>query len=100
MLRHIVMFRLSDQAEGKTKEENAKKIKKVLDKLPEKIEQIREYEVGINISESDSAADLVLISSFESEDELGTYRVHPDHIEALEFIKRVVSESRVVDYHV
>jgi hypothetical protein len=100
MIKHIVMFKLKDEAEGNRKEENARKIKEILDALPKKISQIKLYEVGINISESPSAADLCLVSGFQSVDDLNKYRVHPDHQKALDFILKVIDESRVVDYEI
>lgn len=100
MIKHIVMFRLKDEAEGNTKEENARRIKDILDALPDKIQQIKLYEVGINFADSPSAADLVLISGFMSKEQLDEYRVHPEHKKALDFILKVIEESRVVDYEI
>jgi hypothetical protein len=100
MIKHIVMFKLKPEAEGKTKEENARQIKSVLDALPENIAQIKLYEVGINFSESPSAADICLVSGFQSVEELNEYRIHPEHQKALDFILKVIDESRVVDYEI
>ena len=100
MIKHIVMFRLKEEAENESKEVNARKIKEILDALPGKIDQIKLYEVGINIADSPSAADIVLISGFDSVDELNEYRVHTEHKKALDFILKVIDESRVVDYEV
>jgi hypothetical protein len=100
MIKHIVMFRLKDEAEGSSKRENALKIKDILDALPHKIKQIKLYEVGINFADSPSAADISLISGFVNIKELNEYREHPDHQKALEFILKVIDESRVVDYEV
>ncbi len=100
MIKHIVMFRLKEEAEGNSKAVNAKKIKDILDALPHKIQQIKLYEVGINFAVSPSAADLVLISGFISVKELDEYRKHPAHQKALDFILKVIDESSVVDYEV
>jgi len=100
MIKHIVMFRLKAEAEGNTKVDNSKKIKEILEALPDKISQIKLYEVGINFSELPSSADICLISGFHSVEELNEYKKHPDHQKALEFILKVIDESRVVDYEV
>ncbi len=97
MIRHIVMFRLKEEAEGADKSENAAKIKQILEKLPPEIEEIKFYQVGVNFADSPAASDLVLVSDFASVEELNSYRGHPKHVQALEFIKKVVSETRVAD---
>ena len=98
MIKHIVMFRLKDFAEGVDKKENARKIKAMLDELPTKMEEIKHYEIGVNITDSERASDIVVISSFDSMEALKAYSQHPEHIKAVEFIKKVNLESRVVDF--
>ncbi|MBD3616101.1 MAG: Dabb family protein [Gracilimonas sp.] len=100
MIKHIVMWKLKDVAEGKTKAENAEIMKKMLEDLPSKIEELKSAEVGINILEGDSDAicDVVLTVSCESEKDLQVYAAHPDHQKAVSFIKKAVKERRVVDY--
>jgi len=100
MIKHIVIFKLKDQAEGCTKEENAVKIKSILDSLPGKIEQIRDYEVGIDINKSERAFDIALYSSFDSLEDLQIYAKHPAHLEVVDFIMKVRIEGKVVDYEV
>ncbi len=100
MLKHIVMFNLKDEAENAKKVENVQKIKEILESLPAKINQIKLYEIGVNTSNSSSAADLVLISGFDSLTTLSVYREHPEHQKALKFIIKVIEELRVVDYEV
>lgn len=94
------MFRLKGQAEGATNIDNTLKLKRMLEELPSKIDQIKLYEVGINIADSPSASDIVLISGFESVESLNEYRVHPEHVKVLEFVRKVTDEARVVDYEV
>lgn len=93
MIKHIVSFKLKDDAKGK-----ATLIKEVLDSLPNKIAQIKYFEVGINISESPAAYDIVLISEFLNQKELHEYHIHPEHIKATDLIKLHRTSSMVVDY--
>jgi len=88
----------NDNAEGLSKHENAKKIKILLDSLPAKIDQIREYEIGINIKESERASDIVVLSAFDSLEDLGAYSSHPEHRKAVEYILKVSCETRAVDF--
>lgn len=100
MIKHVVMWKLKEVAEGKTKDENAETMKKLLEGLPNKIEELQKVEVGINVLEGsgDAICDLVLTVSCENQDALKAYAVHPDHQKVVSFIKKVVSERRVVDY--
>ena len=100
MIKHIVIFKLKDHAEGCDKAENAVQVKTMLDRLPGKIEQIRDYEVGIDINKSERAFDIALYSSFDSLEDLQIYAKHPAHLEVVDFITKVRIEGKVVDYEV
>lgn len=98
MIKHVVMFRLRDEAEGHSKEENLITLKEKLEKLPDLINTIVGYEVGITYNHSDRASDIVIISSFKSKEDLRYYSAHEEHKKVLEYILKVQSEVRVVDY--
>ena len=53
MMKHIVMWRLKDEAAGATKEENALKLKDSLESLTDKIPSLKE--TSIVIAEEDPA---------------------------------------------
>jgi len=100
MIKHVVMWKLKEIAEGKTKAENGETMKKLLEDLPNKIEELVRAEVGINILEGkdDAICDVVLTIECETEEDLQAYAEHPDHQKVVSFIKKVVDERRVVDY--
>ena len=98
MLKHIVMWKLKDFAEGASKAENARKAKSLLEGLKKKIKGIKTLEVGININNSDIAWDIVLYSEFENADDIKRYAEHPEHLKAGEFISKIRLERAVVDY--
>ena len=97
MIKHIVMWRLKDSADGASKQENAKNLKNYLETLKDKIREIRHIEVGINISGSDAASDVVLYSEFDSMEDLEAYQKHPEHQKIVSFVNEIRSERRVVD---
>ena len=86
----------------KFKEENKQaslvKVRAILEQLPKKIDELVSMEVGLNFDTADRAMDLSLYSTFKTEGDLESYAVHPAHIKVVEFIKTVVTESKVVDY--
>ena len=100
MIKHIVMWRLKDFAEGASRVENAKKLKETLEGLKDKISEIREIEVGINFNPSDAAPDVVLYSTFDSAEDLNAYQKHPEHVKVAEFVGKIRSDRNVVDYEV
>jgi Stress responsive A/B Barrel Domain len=98
MIKHVVMWKLKDFAEGADKKDNALKIKSSLELLSSKIKEVKFLEVGISISDAADFYDIVLISEFKNIRDLENYQKHPDHIKAAEFIGKVRLERKVVDY--
>lgn len=100
MIKHIVMWKLKDFAEGASKVENANRIKILLEDLKDKIAEIRSVEVGVNVNPSDAAYDVVLYSEFENEEALSTYQNHPEHLKVGAFVGQVREDRVVVDYKI
>jgi hypothetical protein len=100
MIKHIVLWKLKDYAEGSTKQENALKVKVLLENMRGKIPGMLKLEVGINFEGSDTASDIVLYTEFESRNALDAYQIHPLHMKVKEFIPLVRTERRVADYEV
>ncbi len=90
MIRHIVMFKFLEE----NKAENVQRTKEMLDALPAKIPLIRHSETHIGHADAAPAnADLILISDFDSMEDLAAYIVHPDH-KAVGAFMRPRRESR------
>lgn len=98
MLKHIVMWRLKDEAEGATKAENAQKMKEMLEALPAKVPGVITLEVGIDVVQAETSSDVCLYSEFNNLAEMDAYQAHPEHQKCVAFIKQVVTERRAVDY--
>ena len=100
MIKHIVFWKLKDEADEFSKTENAKAIKQKLESLNGKIAGLIKLEVGLDFLHSDESADVVLYSEFENKEALVFYANHPLHKEIMPFIASARSERRVVDYEV
>jgi len=100
MIKHIVMWRLKDQANGNEKATNASRIKQMLEALNGKIPGMLKLEVGIDYSATDQSCNLALYSEFASQQALDDYLVHPEHKAAAVFIGEVRSERYLVDYEI
>jgi hypothetical protein len=100
MIKHIVLWKLHDFANGNTKEENALLIKEKLESLKGKIPGLLKVEVGFNYKVSENAADIVLYSEFDSKKSEAEYQTHPEHKKFVEFISSCRYERRVIDYEI
>lgn len=98
MIKHVVMWKLKNEAEGNDKLKNAALVKETLTSLKPLISQINSLEVGENFNPTDAAYDLVLITSHQDKEALSAYINHPAHQEAAVFIGKVVTERKVVDF--
>lgn len=98
MLVHIVMWKLKDEAQGKSKAENAERIKVLLESLPARVPEIQGFSVGIQAFQNTEAWDIVLHSVFDDADALLAYQNHPDHLDVAREIAGLRSEKAVVDY--
>lgn len=98
MVKHIVMWRLKDEALGATKEENALKLKETLLALRNEIDELKAVDVGINFNPSEAAFDVVLYSEFENKEGLEAYQKHPEHVKIVEFVGEIRTDRAVVDY--
>lgn len=98
MVKHIVMWKLKDFAEGADKRQNAIKMKKMLEGLQGVVPGAHKMEVGINYNPG--GYDVVLYSEFNDHDALESYQVHPEHVRVKEFVHSVSSARVVTDYMV
>jgi hypothetical protein len=100
MVKHIVAWNF---AEGYTNEENEKhalKIKEELENLKNLIDGIESIKVFINpIDTSDS--DILLECTFESEEALKAYTIHPEHVRVgSNYVKPVVKNRKCIDFYI
>jgi hypothetical protein len=100
MVKHIVMLKLKDTENRIEKLENALQLKKAIEALGYKIDEVKYMEVGLNYNEKPTAFDLVLTSTFDNGEALDAYRQHPEHIKVLGFLDEVTEKTAVVDYEI
>lgn len=99
MIKHIVFFRLKEEAEGKSKMENAQIIKDGLLGLLGKVPSLRSEKVGINIPNAPRTDfDICLECEFDNWDDLHAYVVHPEHQKVAGFIALCREARAAVDY--
>ncbi len=98
MIKHVVMWKLADHAEGAPKVSNALRIKSLLEACSGRIPGLRSLDVGIDAGLDPQAWDVVLVTEFDDRAAFDAYQVHPLHEEAKAFIGKVRTDRSAVDY--
>ena len=98
MLKHIVMWKLKDQAEGADKAANARKMKSLLDGCANLVPGILKFEAALAQPGLEATYDVVLYSEFESQAALDAYQDHPEHIAIKPFIGAIREARQCMDY--
>jgi len=98
MIKHIVMWKLKDHAEGADRAANAAKMKALLDGCRDIVPGIVEFEVALARPGLEATYDVVLYSVFADKAALDAYQDHPRHVAVKPFIGAVRLERQCMDY--
>ena len=100
MVKHIILWQLKDELSSEEKEKVKTDIKAGLEGLAGRIPGLIDIKVQTEGLKS-SNADLMLDSSFENEDYLKGYAVHPEHVAVADGTVRPYTKQRVcMDFYV
>lgn len=99
MIKHIVVWKLKDEAAGAGKAENARAIKEGLEGLNGLVPGAF-IEVGLDLDVLPNTWDAVIYSEFEDLDALQAYQVHPEHQRVAAFVREVADMRAGIDYEV
>ena len=97
MINHVVLFKLKDYPEAERPMIIAE-MKSLLEGLKGKIDELKYIEVGVNYELNSKSYDMVLISHFNSVEELDKYRVHPEHKKVLARFSELRLDRAAVDF--
>lgn len=101
MIKHIVMFKFKEEADGSTKQENIAKALVRAKEMNEIIECRISIKPYVNAKSSDDRNfDFVLMCEFESIAQLEEYKVHPVHVAFGKFITPLRETRACIDYEV
>lgn len=100
MVKHVILWQLKDEFSYSERTDIKEGIKAGLEGLQGKIPGLVEIQVNINPLNS-SNADLMLDSTFENEEALKGYAVHPEHVKVADNKVRPFTKTRMcLDYEV
>jgi quinol monooxygenase YgiN len=100
MIKHIVMWKLKDQAEGGDRAANAAEMKRRLDACASIVPGILKFEVTIAQPGLEATYDVVLYSEFADKAALEAYVKHPTHQAVVPFIGAIREARQCMDYEV
>jgi heme-degrading monooxygenase HmoA len=100
MIKHIVMWKLKDEAEGADRATNALEMKRRLDACADIVPGILTFEVTLAQPGLEATYDVVLYSEFENKAALEAYAVHPTHKALVPFIGAIREGRQCMDYEV
>lgn len=100
MLKHIVMWKLKDQAEGADKATNLRKMKELLDACADIVPGILKLETAIAQPGLEASYDILLYSEFTSKAALDAYQEHPQHVALKPFIGAIRESRQCMDYEI
>jgi len=91
MIKHIVMWKLRNKADAEIIKDN-------LEALVGKIPGLLKLEIGIDFSNKEQSADIVLYSELEDREALSAYQAHPKHQAVIPLVQAATVSRLVVDY--
>ena len=100
MIKHIVMWKLKENAEGADKASNANRLKTLLESCTNLVPGLVKLEVAIAKPELEATYDVILYTEFSDKSALDAYQEHPTHQAIKPFIGAVRLERQCMDYEV
>ena len=100
MIKHIVMWKLKDEAEGADRAANAREMKRRLDQCANIVPGQLAFEVVLAQPGLEATYDVVLYSEFADKAALDAYIQHPTHKAVVPFIGAVREGRQCMDYEV
>lgn len=96
MIRHIVLWKLTEKAKGENLPEKISRLRQMFAAMLGNLPGLFTIEIGENFG--DGEYDLILFGEYESREAVEAYRVHPLHLEVRELTKDWVCGRVSVDY--
>jgi quinol monooxygenase YgiN len=100
MIKHIVMWKLKDEAEGADRAANAREMKRRLDGCANIVPGMLTFEVVLAQPGLEATYDVVLYSEFADRAALQAYIDHPTHKAVVPFIGAIREGRQCMDYEI
>lgn len=94
MIKHVVFFKFKPEVSSDERREALEALRS----LPEKIDVIRDFEVGEDILGQPRSWDAVLITTYDDLAALEEYQRHDDHVPVVRRMQKVCDAIGSVDF--
>lgn len=94
MLTHIVVWKYRSDVEQPAREEHVKMLRRLASIIPE----AKTLTVGFDTLFLPRSYDTGLVATFADRAELDAYNVHPEHVKAAEFGRKISEHVASVDF--
>jgi hypothetical protein len=98
MIRHIVLFKFKEFAEGADKAANMAKAREVLLGLVGHVPSLLSMSAGPDVAGSAAEWDFALVADFNDLEALRQYTAHPEHQKVSAFMSKVRDSRASADY--
>ncbi|MYM39609.1 Dabb family protein [Duganella qianjiadongensis] len=100
MIKHIVMWKLKEHAEGADRATNAARMKTMLDACAGIVPGLLKLETVVAQPGLEATYDVLLYSEFADKAALDAYQQHPQHVALKPFFGAVREARQCMDYEV
>lgn len=101
MLRHIVMYKFLEEAQGRSREENLRIAAELAAVMEREIPQLKAFQCGIGSAEAKASNyDVVLVCDMEGFEALAEYKLNAAHKAFGTHCHAVSSDRAAIDYFV
>lgn len=98
MIKHIAMFKFKAFGSEMEEENYQKRLVNAFDGLDKIIPEIKFLQIGFDQLKSDTSYDFIVNVDIENLEALSVYAKHPEHVKAVEVIKEMAIDRKVIDY--
>lgn len=100
MIRHVVMWKLKDHAEGADRAANLVKMQTLLASCVGLVPGMLQFATAVATPGLEATYDIILDSTFASRAALDAYQTHSHHVAMKPFIGAIRAERQCMDYEV
>ena len=98
MIKHIVMWKFKEEAEGRTRRQNMELVRDRLYALVPVVPEIIRMEIGFDFGHTPMSYDMMLYTEFETKEDLNVYAVDSEHAKVKKIVAATTEARVVLDY--
>lgn len=98
MIKHIALFKFKPFENLQDKDVYYSRLVNAFATLCDDIPQLKSFEIGFDILESEASYDFIVNAEIENLNDLKIYANHPKHLIAAKVVRERAIDRKVIDY--